>query len=481
MRHLWNIYGINNPTELVYYFKEVTLRKEPLEETKIKKKKSFSMTNSTTSPKRSGSSKGSRFMKSPRKESKSPKKSETAPADAKQGGDERPARKGSKIFGIGKADRHVREKEREKEMERLRIAKDKAEKEEQSKSQDPGTATREEKGKGKMKDCMQSPRGPSIPAQRALLASEEGDGASKYVLDPAADEHSNNKSYANPKGLHISYGIGVETCTTQQTIGKNCKSGDGTVPYCSLALPRLWCLAPPANPAQESEVGAESSGSPAGSPRSRSRSRSGSGSDRRGSGGSEKLLLRNEMSILSLEVEGVNHRSIWNNSTTLSYIIDAVTHNAAHPVSDLVVPATGSEGAASSKKNKKLRRSLSPKFISRLRMGSNPPVREGEKNKPVAAADVMTRIRDTVREREDERNITPPEERPGPVPFGYAGGRRNNTFSAGSSPPRMDASSSLSVPADITACSASPLSSPSLSPTDDEDSSPKRRGTFAAR
>ena len=63
------------------------------------------------------------------------------------------------------------------------------------------------------------------------------DGETRLDLDSSADAYSQKKfTGVNPRGFKISGGIGFETkATFQPSVGMN-KSGDGTVPYCSLNL-----------------------------------------------------------------------------------------------------------------------------------------------------------------------------------------------------------------------------------------------------
>mmetsp|Transcript_24676 Transcript_24676/g.33932 ORF Transcript_24676/g.33932 Transcript_24676/m.33932 type:complete len:214 (+) Transcript_24676:2033-2674(+) len=56
-----------------------------------------------------------------------------------------------------------------------------------------------------------------------------------FSLDSAADSMSKTAQPANPSGLMIKGGVGYEREVEGAT-----KSGDGTVPYCSLAYPREW-------------------------------------------------------------------------------------------------------------------------------------------------------------------------------------------------------------------------------------------------
>ena len=62
-------------------------------------------------------------------------------------------------------------------------------------------------------------------------------GSNQLVLDSSADQYSGKKiAGINPRGLKITGGIGFETKTTYQPSTRVNKSGDGTVPYCSLNL-----------------------------------------------------------------------------------------------------------------------------------------------------------------------------------------------------------------------------------------------------
>eukprot|EP00339_Tiarina_fusa_P000587 CAMPEP_0117006666 /NCGR_PEP_ID=MMETSP0472-20121206/6813_1 /TAXON_ID=693140 ORGANISM="Tiarina fusus, Strain LIS" /NCGR_SAMPLE_ID=MMETSP0472 /ASSEMBLY_ACC=CAM_ASM_000603 /LENGTH=969 /DNA_ID=CAMNT_0004708197 /DNA_START=770 /DNA_END=3679 /DNA_ORIENTATION=- len=63
----------------------------------------------------------------------------------------------------------------------------------------------------------------------------------RYVLDSSADKFTGRKiGGINPKGLAISGGIGYENQNTFQTAGNVNRSGDGTVPFCSLAFPKTF-------------------------------------------------------------------------------------------------------------------------------------------------------------------------------------------------------------------------------------------------
>lgn len=54
-------------------------------------------------------------------------------------------------------------------------------------------------------------------------------------MDSSVDSYSGKKiAGINPRGLNISGGIGFETRDTYQPSTRVNKSGDGTVPYCSL-------------------------------------------------------------------------------------------------------------------------------------------------------------------------------------------------------------------------------------------------------
>jgi len=65
--------------------------------------------------------------------------------------------------------------------------------------------------------------------------AKDADGNDALVLDASADKYSRKKvSGINPRGLVITGGIGRETKHTYQPSARVNKSGDGTVPYCSL-------------------------------------------------------------------------------------------------------------------------------------------------------------------------------------------------------------------------------------------------------
>jgi len=61
------------------------------------------------------------------------------------------------------------------------------------------------------------------------------------ALDSNADKLGGKKTAkTNPKGLEIQEGVGYEGKDTLQSIGGVQRSGDGTVPYCSLAYGTMW-------------------------------------------------------------------------------------------------------------------------------------------------------------------------------------------------------------------------------------------------
>merc|ERR1711879_310805 len=63
----------------------------------------------------------------------------------------------------------------------------------------------------------------------------------RYELDAASDKYTNQKiAGINPRGLRINGGIGYETKNTFQPSARANKSGDGTVPYCSLNYGTYW-------------------------------------------------------------------------------------------------------------------------------------------------------------------------------------------------------------------------------------------------
>lgn len=60
-------------------------------------------------------------------------------------------------------------------------------------------------------------------------------------MDKDADKFSNQKLEGiNPAGFRIKGGIGYETKDTFQQSARANKSGDGTVPYCSLNYVTYW-------------------------------------------------------------------------------------------------------------------------------------------------------------------------------------------------------------------------------------------------
>jgi len=63
----------------------------------------------------------------------------------------------------------------------------------------------------------------------------------RLILDQSADRYSGKKlALLNPRGLLIAGGIAFETKETYQPTIRASKSGDGTVPYCSLSLASIW-------------------------------------------------------------------------------------------------------------------------------------------------------------------------------------------------------------------------------------------------
>eukprot|EP00009_Paramoeba_aestuarina_P010426 CAMPEP_0201535998 /NCGR_PEP_ID=MMETSP0161_2-20130828/60674_1 /ASSEMBLY_ACC=CAM_ASM_000251 /TAXON_ID=180227 /ORGANISM="Neoparamoeba aestuarina, Strain SoJaBio B1-5/56/2" /LENGTH=109 /DNA_ID=CAMNT_0047941459 /DNA_START=360 /DNA_END=685 /DNA_ORIENTATION=- len=68
------------------------------------------------------------------------------------------------------------------------------------------------------------------------------DGKNRLAMDMSADRYSGKKlAGLNPRGLVIQEGIAYETPETFQHSTKEHKSGDGTVPYCSLSYAeRVW-------------------------------------------------------------------------------------------------------------------------------------------------------------------------------------------------------------------------------------------------
>uniref|UniRef100_A0A7S4K8A7 Phospholipid:diacylglycerol acyltransferase n=1 Tax=Paramoeba aestuarina TaxID=180227 RepID=A0A7S4K8A7_9EUKA len=63
----------------------------------------------------------------------------------------------------------------------------------------------------------------------------------KLVLDSSADKYSNKKDgMVNPRGLQISGGMAFETRSTYQPTVRMNKSGDGTIPFCSLNYAHFW-------------------------------------------------------------------------------------------------------------------------------------------------------------------------------------------------------------------------------------------------
>jgi hypothetical protein len=77
--------------------------------------------------------------------------------------------------------------------------------------------------------------GTNLPTEVSYYFKSEGED--RLALDLSADLHSQKKiAGINPRGLKVTGGIGYETKTTYQPSTRMHKSGDGTVPYCSLNL-----------------------------------------------------------------------------------------------------------------------------------------------------------------------------------------------------------------------------------------------------
>ena len=66
------------------------------------------------------------------------------------------------------------------------------------------------------------------------------DTGSKFKLDSKASTISGETDENNPQALPIYNGIAYETASTSQPSFNRKASGDGTVPYCSLAYPFIW-------------------------------------------------------------------------------------------------------------------------------------------------------------------------------------------------------------------------------------------------
>ena len=83
--------------------------------------------------------------------------------------------------------------------------------------------------------------GINLPTEVSYYFKPHKTDESRYVLDPDSDVFSNQKiGRINPRGLSIVGGIGYETKDTFQASARVNKSGDGTVPYCSLSYATYW-------------------------------------------------------------------------------------------------------------------------------------------------------------------------------------------------------------------------------------------------
>lgn len=84
-------------------------------------------------------------------------------------------------------------------------------------------------------------KGINLDTEVSYYFKKDQKNEKRYDLDSAADKFNYEKiAGINPTGLRISGGIGFETKNTFQPSARANKSGDGTVPYCSLNYGSYW-------------------------------------------------------------------------------------------------------------------------------------------------------------------------------------------------------------------------------------------------
>ena len=88
--------------------------------------------------------------------------------------------------------------------------------------------------------CSPTRAGVNLPTEVSYYF--EVDQETKEVtLDKSADQMSEHVQEGNPAGLRIRGGIGYEVPSTPQpSLDMRKRSGDGTVPYCSLSHTTQW-------------------------------------------------------------------------------------------------------------------------------------------------------------------------------------------------------------------------------------------------
>ena len=120
-------------------------------------------------------------------------------------------------------------------------------------------------------------------------------------LDASADKYSKKKvSIVNPRGFTISGGVAFESRDTYQPTIRETKSGDGTVPFCSLNYPSVWMK-------EEKER------------RRRKRKRM----KEKGTEEREEERER-EFCVLNFEIDGAEHRDMLTNEGVFDVVIDLV-------------------------------------------------------------------------------------------------------------------------------------------------------------
>eukprot|EP00211_Chloroparvula_japonica_P000658 CAMPEP_0119157688 /NCGR_PEP_ID=MMETSP1310-20130426/52882_1 /TAXON_ID=464262 /ORGANISM="Genus nov. species nov., Strain RCC2339" /LENGTH=1683 /DNA_ID=CAMNT_0007150307 /DNA_START=39 /DNA_END=5090 /DNA_ORIENTATION=+ len=117
---------------------------------------------------------------------------------------------------------------------------------------DPFFLAQDDPGKGQEQCAILQPppvsklwviMGVNLPTEVSYFykVDKRGKEKERLVLDPGADKLSNKKDgKLNPRGLQISGGMAFETKSTYQPTVRANKSGDGTVPYCSLNYAQKW-------------------------------------------------------------------------------------------------------------------------------------------------------------------------------------------------------------------------------------------------
>ena len=80
--------------------------------------------------------------------------------------------------------------------------------------------------------------GVNLDTETAYYFKDKG---GKLSADTTMDKESCRITPNNPSGLKINTGVGYETSDTSQPfLDGACRSGDGTLPYSSMAYARVW-------------------------------------------------------------------------------------------------------------------------------------------------------------------------------------------------------------------------------------------------